>query len=68
MSFVVEAKVSDDARTRGICRADFGASVGMPVGLIEIGGLSHIRWNDSVSLTEFCDAIDLDGQKNRDAI
>ena len=68
MSFVVKAKVSDDARTRGISCADFGASVGMTVGLIEIGGLRYVRRNDAVSLTELRDAVDLDGQKHRDAV
>lgn len=68
MRFVIEAKVSDDTRARGIRSADFGASVGMSVGLIEIGGLRYIRRNDAVSFTELRDAVDLESKKHRNAV
>jgi len=45
---VVESKLSDDLGARWIGRANDGQAVHESVGLMEIGGLGHVRGNEHI--------------------
>ena len=65
---VAETKISDNLGASGIGGADGGASVKDAIGLIEIYGAGNVCGNDGVLLAFLPDAIDLDGEKNRNTI
>src|SRR3954465_15932815 len=64
---VIEAKVTEDLCPHRIIGNDFRITVEHSTWLIKIDRPPHIRGNDMVILPRFRNAIDLDGEQDRNA-
>ena len=62
------AKISNDLGSCGIGGANRRLTVHDSIRLVKIDGLTHIRGNYGVVLSDFGDAVDLNGQENWNAI
>src|SRR5260370_8442542 len=65
---VVEAKVADDPRACWIGGVNCRRAVEKPIALIEVRGLSDVCGDKRVILPALGDAVDLNGQKDRDPL
>ena len=68
MISIVETKIAEDLGARRIDGANLRSAVKDAVGLIEIYGLGDIGGNERVVFVWLGDAVDLDGEKDRDGV
>jgi hypothetical protein len=67
MGFVVEAKISDDARAGWIGSADLASAVQKAIRLIEICGLGYVGGNHPIILAGLGDTVHLNGEQHGNA-
>jgi len=64
---VVEAKRPEDLSACRILSSNFGLTVQHPASLVKIHRLGDIGRHDAIVLSDLGDAVDLDGERHRNA-